>query len=113
MCENIEAHVDSNTPVNIFRAFRCTALENIFSMCFARSMGTARAPEFRAPIERAMYSALPVSIIFKHFPMLKHVMEWVPESFVKSADPVMEGYFEMRAVRPSPRPSREILWLIV
>lgn len=99
MCENIEAHADSNTPVNIFRAFRCTSLETIFSMCFARSMGASRAPEFRAPIEHAMHVSMPLTNLFKHFPTLMRCMEWIPESLLRTSDPTMGGYFDMREVR--------------
>lgn len=102
MCANIENHIKEKRPFSMFRAFRCGALDAIFSICFARSMNTLSSPGFRAPLERAVHAAVPPTMVFKHFPTIQALLGKVPPRLVGYLRPEMVGYLDMLEVRPVP-----------
>lgn len=98
MCANIENHIKENKPFNMFRAFRCNAIDAIFSICFARSLNMLSAPDFLVPLERAMYTQLPVTMLFKHFPIIKALVSKFPPKVLGYLQPEMKGFFDMLEV---------------
>ena len=98
MCANIENHIKDGKPFNMFRAFRCASIDAIFSICFARSLNTLTEPDFLAPLERAMYTQLPVTMLFKHFPIIKTVVSKFPPKVLGYLQPEMKGFFDMLEV---------------
>lgn len=99
MCANIENHIKDGKSFNMFRAFRCASIDAIFSICFARSLNALSEPGFEAPLERAMYAAHPVTMLVKHFPVIKTVMSKVPPRVLQYIQPEMKGYLDVLEVR--------------
>ena len=99
MCANIDRHAAAGEPVAVFRAFRCCALDTITSFCFARNVGATNAPGFRDPIERAMDVALPLTAIFKHFPIVQNILSALPPDVAVFLNPELSGFVNLRKVR--------------
>ena len=103
MCENIDSIIRARKPVNFHRAYRCFSVDAVMLMCFGASADAAKEPDFRSPIEHAMYAGLELSLLFKHFPLVQRTLARLPVSIAERLNPEFKGYFQMRKVRP-PRP---------
>lgn len=81
---------------NIDLAFRSTSLEIITSYCFGQSSNALDSCDFQNGILTAMDQTLPMIWVFKHFPLIKHLLLGVPESFASVLKPSTTGILEQR-----------------
>lgn len=86
--------------MRFYRAFRCFALDTISSICFARSTNATSAPDFDAPLERAMFFAVGAAIAFKHFTSLKFLVGHMPGFLTRILQPQLVGIVDLREVSP-------------
>lgn len=70
-------------------------------MCFAKSLNATEAPDFHAPVVHAMHVALPITMIFKHFPLVQWIMNLCPPSLAVYLNPQLKGLLNMREVSQS------------
>ncbi|EKM54139.1 uncharacterized protein PHACADRAFT_145790 [Phanerochaete carnosa HHB-10118-sp] len=95
-CENIDKHIKEGKSVNIYKAFRCCAVDIVFTICFARSMNATSEPDFSAPVIASLHAAMPVTVIFKHFPMIQKLVSMMPAWLLVNLRPELDGYAKMR-----------------
>lgn len=62
-------------------------------------MNTLSEPDFNAPLERAMYTALPITMLIKHFPIIKVLLNKLPPKLLEYLQPEMKGYLDMLEAR--------------
>ena len=60
MCDGMDRQYWEGKSTGILHAYRCFAIDAIFSFCFASSMGALSDPDFRPPIEVAIELTLPM-----------------------------------------------------
>ncbi|EDR13906.1 uncharacterized protein LACBIDRAFT_244728 [Laccaria bicolor S238N-H82] len=77
-------------------SFRSTSLEIITSYCFGQSSNALDSCDFQNGILTAMDQTLPMIWVFKHFPLIKHLLLGVPESFASVLKPSTTGILEQR-----------------
>lgn len=98
MCEGIAKQHGEGKPTNILLAFRCLAVDTITSFCFAKPANALAAPDFQAPIERAMTLSLPMVTFIKYFPAIKTFVAHCPPLLVSLLKPGLIGLVNMRKV---------------
>ena len=98
-CANIDGHIKDDRPVDLFYAFRCCAVDVIFSICFATPLNATSSPNFHAPLVHAMHAALPMAMVFKNFPTFQTIMSFVPPSLAGYFNPELKGLLNVREVR--------------
>jgi hypothetical protein len=79
-------------------AFRCFAIDNIISFCFAKSVNAMDAPEFAAPIVVAMDNSLPTFHLFKHFPWFRKTIFSLPPWLAIKASPETAGLTHLQVI---------------
>ncbi|KAF8888091.1 cytochrome P450 [Infundibulicybe gibba] len=94
------AHLGSfkckNTSANLDLAFRSTSLDVVTTYCFGESPSRVDAdPEYK--LLHAMDATLPMLWVFKHLPILKHILLSVPEVFAGVLKPSTRGILIQRA----------------
>ena len=77
-------------------AFRATSLEIITSYCFAKSSNALDSEDFQNEVLIAMDNTLPMIWVLKHFPLIKTLLLWVPESIVSVLRPSTKGVLDQR-----------------
>ena len=82
MCDGIALQSKSGKSTGILHAYRCFAIDAIFSFCFANTMNALSDPDFRPPIEVAMELSLPMITWIKYFPILKKFIAHCPPALV-------------------------------
>lgn len=95
-CANIDGHIKDGRPVDLFHAFRCCAVDVIFSICFATPLNATSSPNFRAPLVHAMHAALPMAMVFKNFPTFQTIMSFCPPSLAGYLNPELKGLLNVR-----------------
>ncbi|THH01967.1 hypothetical protein EW026_g808 [Hermanssonia centrifuga] len=96
MCEGIAKQHGEGKSTNILLAFRCLAVDTITSFCFAKPANALAAPDFQAPIERAMTLSLPMVTFIKYFPAIKTFVAHCPPLLVSLLKPGLIGLVNMR-----------------
>jgi hypothetical protein len=81
---------------NLDLAFRSTSLEIITSYCFGRSSNALDSCDFQNGILTAIDQTLPMIWVFKHFPLIKHLLLGVPESLASILKPSTTGILAQR-----------------
>ncbi|KAK9343599.1 cytochrome P450 [Lipomyces starkeyi] len=76
---------------DLFFAFRCFTMDTITAFCFAKSIDTMDAPEFKAPIVEAMEAANPTFVLFKHFALFRKLIFSLPPSLAMKFSPETAG----------------------
>ena len=82
-------------PVDLYYAFRSTALDIITSYCFAQSWSTLSHPSFHDPILYGMDESLPAMWSLYAFPFLNWLLSLL-EPLVKRFSPNMKAFIELR-----------------
>lgn len=98
MCVNMDKQAKEGKSVNVFRGFRCFALDGIASFCFGTSFEAVDEPDFASSIEHAMHASMPHVPLMKNFPSVKFTIETLPSDLVSLLQPPMKGLMEMRKV---------------
>ena len=98
MCANIDDHIANKKPVNFRRAFRCSALDTICSLCFGRTTNALSVPEFRSPVEHALEASLPIRRLFKHFPVTMTIVNSLPPDWLVYFQPDFKGHLDITNV---------------
>lgn len=96
MVKRLLKYETTKKPANLDLAFRSTSLEIITAYCFARSPDALEAENFQHDILTALDQTLPMIWVFKHFPLIKHVLLGVPESWASVLKPSTRGILEQR-----------------
>ena len=98
MCNGIARQYNSGKSTEILHAYRCFAIDAIFSFCFANTMGALSDPDFRPPIEVAMELSLPWITWIKYFPIIKKFMAYCPPMLSTLLRPELKGLVQMRGM---------------
>ncbi|EKM53729.1 uncharacterized protein PHACADRAFT_198150 [Phanerochaete carnosa HHB-10118-sp] len=98
-CENIDKHIKEDKSINFYKAFRCCAVDIIFTMCFARSMNTTSEPGFNAPVTTAIHASIPISMVLKHFPIVQKLINAIPPPLLARLRPDLDGLVKMHQVQ--------------
>ncbi|KAL6246705.1 hypothetical protein RBB50_006012 [Rhinocladiella similis] len=96
LCESFRRHTDS--PVNLYYAFRCMSIDVITYLCFGNSVDAVNAPDHVAPIILALDASLPVFPAFKHSSMYKNMIINCPPSISKVVSPQTAGLVDLQQV---------------
>jgi hypothetical protein len=67
-------------------------------LCFGNNLDAIRAPEYKAPIIKAMDSSLPAFVGFKHSSLLKEAVMNCPPKLSKFISPATAGLVDLRQV---------------
>lgn len=94
LVSQILSHKDD--PVDLYYAFRSTALDIITSYCFAQSWSTLTYPSFHHPILLGMDQALTVIWNLHAFPIL-HSLLLVMEPLIIRLNPNMKAFLDVRS----------------
>lgn len=86
---------------DLFMGFRCFTIDVITSFCFARSVDAIDAPDFQAPIIKAMDASLPAFLIFRNFPPLRRLVLSLPPWISIRLSPAAAGLFQVRQMLTS------------
>ena len=98
MCDGMDRQYWEGKSTGILHAYRCFAIDAIFSFCFASSMGALSNPDFRPPIEVAMELSLPMITWIKYFPIIKQFTAHCPPFLVTLLRPQLAGLIRMRGM---------------
>lgn len=99
MCDNMQRLIPAGKPIDIYKAFRCFAVDGITSFCFGTSQEATEAPDFEAPLVEAMHASMSEVHKLLRFPFLKKFIENSPDRLICFLEPQMEGLTILRAVR--------------
>ncbi|KAI9663042.1 MAG: hypothetical protein M1821_008090 [Bathelium mastoideum] len=89
-------HSTTNTPVDLYLAFRCLTLDIITLLCFGTSIDAINHPGFHAPIVDAMDASSPTFIRFKHFDWYKNMILGCPAEVSKVLSPITSGLVDLQ-----------------
>ncbi|KAI0791428.1 cytochrome P450 [Abortiporus biennis] len=95
LCDIIAVRSKEGLKSNLEQGFKCFSLDTITSFCFARSMNALRSPNFDSTTIHAMKAALPLLILFKHFPVLHWVVFAIPNWVNALLNPTLKGYQDL------------------
>jgi hypothetical protein len=98
MCENIDEHISQNKSFNLLFAIRSCAMDVVFSMCFARELNATKEPGFSSPILHTLHAAIPITMLFKHFPLIQKMVYYVPSDLLMHLRPEVTGVLKLRKV---------------
>ncbi|QKX57066.1 uncharacterized protein TRUGW13939_04174 [Talaromyces rugulosus] len=94
LCDSFENL--GSKPADLFYAYRCMAVDVITYLCFGNDIDAIGAPDYEAPIVKAMDSSLPVFIGFKHSSLLKGSIMNCPPRLSKIVSPATSGLVDLQ-----------------
>jgi hypothetical protein len=103
LCDSFENL--GSKPADLFYAYRCMSVEVITYLCFGNNLDAISAPDYEAPIIKAMDSSLPVFVGFKHSSLLKETIMNCPPKLSKLINPATAGLVDLQEVCPISRPA--------
>lgn len=98
MCANIDRHINEGKPFDLLFASRSCAADVIFDICFGHHLDSSSLPGFSSPILHAIHTSLPMIMVFKHFPIVQKMIQFIPPSVMGALQPELKGFVQMREV---------------
>jgi cytochrome P450 len=98
LCEALEANDAAGKSSDLFYGLRCFSLDTILQYCFNLSIDALGAPGFKAPAVEAMEASLPTTIVFRHFPLLRELVNSLPTWISMLVSPATTGLVRLRAL---------------
>jgi hypothetical protein len=80
----------------MFRALRCVSLDIISKYCFGQSFDTLAVTDFSHPMVGFIKNSIRGTWVFRHFPIIRYVIPYLPTSWVLWLLPYMKGGSSMR-----------------
>jgi len=71
---------------------------DIMEFCFAQTIDTLKTPGFRHPLLRSAQNVAPMVWIFKHFPLMKHLLLNILDWVAMWLTPEMSGMLQLKNV---------------
>lgn len=94
LCDSFETL--GSKPADLFYAYRCMSVEVITYLCFGNNLDAITAPDYEAPVIKAMDSSLPVFVGFKHSWLLKEMIMNCPPKLSKLISPATAGLVDLQ-----------------
>ncbi|KAF3403033.1 Cytochrome P450 monooxygenase yanH [Talaromyces pinophilus] len=94
LCDSFEKL--GSKPADLFYAYRCMSVDVITYLCFGNDIDAIGAPDYEAPIVKAMDSSLPVFVGFKHSSLLKGSIMNCPPKLSKIVSPATSGLVDLQ-----------------
>lgn len=73
-------------------------MDVITYLCFGQPINAVDEPDFKSPLIEAMDSGLPIITIFKHFPIVRILINTMPPDIGIAMSPDVAGLIRMQQV---------------
>lgn len=73
-------------------------MDVITSLCFGQPINAVDKPDFKAPLVEAMQNGIPIVTVFKHFPIVRILINSMPPDIGIAMSPDVAGLIRMQQV---------------